>query len=458
MATITFTQKSTGITTNLLDSTVRSKRIDGIESSPDKDFNTVKIARRDGEKKISDTSASRPITFEGNFYGTTADDFRTNMDRVKRDVQGPGYLDVTFDGSLTRRYYVEVRNWVFTNEAYTLTWIPFALNMIAMDPPFGEDIDSTVLFTTTATNAPVNQTSMLAGSADPAVDLQLIIKDPGTLTSIEVKNTTTSTSTSVTKTFTADDVLQIKTADQFVGVNGLPVSFEGNVVRFDPGVNNWRINYTTSDSYVIVTEQKTQNSERLAFGTLALGQKFTVASTMVIGRLDLMLAILGAPPAASVRIYSDTSFNPTNTPIATATITDPIGQTASFVPVEFASNVQLTAGSYWIVLYAGNGTTTASGDINNGYYWKGSTLNPYAGGNAARLKLSSTTVTNESTYDFAFRLFQAQTGDLFTTETADTINETFANATYMDPSGTTMYGGGGYVWATYGYIRDSTGA
>lgn len=458
MATFIFTQKDTGIVTNLLDGVVGTRRINGIESSPDKNFNTVKIARRDGEKKISDDYDSRKIGFEGNFSSTTVELFRANMDRVKRDVSGEGFLDVTFDGALTRRYYVDVRNWVFTNDHYNLTTIPFALNMIAMDPPFGEDITSTALYSAIATNAGVNQISDLDGSAEPAVDLQLIIKNPGTLSSIEVKNTTTSTSTSITQAFVANDVLQIKTADQFVGINGQPVKFDGNVVRFDPGENNWRINYTTTDSYVVVSEQKAQNSDKLAFGTLCLGQKINVASTIVIGRLDLMLAVLGAPPAAKVRIYSATSFNPTNTPIAETTITEPVGESATFIPVEFASNVQLTAGDYWIVLYTGNGTTTDSGDINNGYYWKGSTLNPYAAGNAARIELTGT-VINYATYDFAFRLFQAQTGDQYVTETADTITETFANATYMDPSGTTAYGGGGgYAWANYGYIADITGA
>lgn len=460
MATITFTQKSTGITTSLLDTTVRTKRFDGIESTPDKSFNTVKIAQRDGEKKISDTYDNRDIKFEGNFYGTDATDFRTKMDTVKRNVSGEGYLDVTFDGAITRRYYVEVRNWVFTNDAYTLTWIPFALNMIAMDPPFGEDLTTTALFSAAGTNATVNQTSTLLGSADPAVDLQLTIPTPGTLTSIEVKNTTTATSTTVTQTFLANDVLQIKTASNFVGINGLPVPFDGNVVQFNPGDNNWLINYTTSDSYTLVAGQLTQNSDKLIFGTICMAQKINIASAMVIGRLELMLATLGNPPSAKVRIYTDSgSFNPTATPLAEATITAPINTTASFIPVEFPSNVSLATGNYRILVYAGDGTTSGGGDINNGYYWKGSTLNPYAGGNAARCEIISNTVIEYSTYDFAFRLYQAQVGDQFSTDTPDTITETFANATYMDPSGTTAYGGGGgYVWATYGYIADQTGA
>lgn len=457
MASISFTQRDTGITTSLLDGFVGTRRINGIESTPDKNLNTVKIARRDGEKKISDDYAPRKITMDGSFKAPDIETFRANMDAVKRNVSGEGFLDVTFDGLPTRRYFVDVQNWVFTNDHYTLTNIPFALNMVAMDPPFGEDINDTALYSATDVNNAISQTSYLSGSAEPAVDLQMIIRNPGTLTSIEAKNTTTGTSTTVTQTFAPDDVLQIKTAEQFVGINGLPVKFDGNVVRFEPGENNWRINFTTSDSYVIVTQQPAQNSEYLAFGTLSLGQKITIPSTIVIGRLDLMLSKIGTPPGAKVRIYAASGFNPSNPPLAQATITEPIGEMAAFVPVEFESTVQLTAGEYWVVLYTGNGTNTASGDINNGYFWKGSTLNPYAGGNAARLNLTGS-VTQYPTYDFAFRLYQAQTGDQFTTDTPDVVNETFNNATYMDPTGTTAYGGGGYVWATYGYIYESTGA
>lgn len=458
MASIVFTQIGTGVSSSLLGAIVTTRRINGIESSPDKNFNTVKIARRDGEKKVSDDYAPRKITIEGSFNSPDATAFRTNMDAYKRDVSGPGYLDVTFDGANTRRYYVEVQNWVFTNDHYTLTTIPFALNLIAMDPPFGEDINSTPLYSATDTNAAVNQTSTLGGSAEPAVDLQITMKDPGTLEAIEVKNTTTATSTTVYAPFTRNDVLQIKTAQPFVGLNGQPVKFDGNVVRFDPGQNNWLINYTTSDSYVLSDGQLMQNSDKMIFGTICMAQKIQVTSSMVIGRLDLMLSKTGTPPTPQVRIYAGNILDPTSTPLATqSSVTSPISEAASFIPVEFPSNVTLAAGYYWIVVACGTGAAMGSGDINNGYLWKGSTLNPYAAGNAARCEIITNTVINYPTYDFAFRLYEAQVGDSFALADGDTINETFTSITYRDFDNTSKYGDGSSVWTTAGNIWESTG-
>src|SRR5690348_7289870 len=101
MAAITFTNAVTGAVTNLLDTTVLTSAVQGIESTPTKNIHTVKLTAGDGEKVVSTDYNTRPITLEGTIRCDTSTALRTKLENLTRDVSGKGYLDVTFEGGST---------------------------------------------------------------------------------------------------------------------------------------------------------------------------------------------------------------------------------------------------------------------------------------------------------------------------------------------------------------------
>jgi phage-related protein len=457
MSAISFIHKNLAVT-NLQDTSVVTSDIDGISSSPERNVETVKIARRDGESPISSDYKKRPITLSGRIHADTSTLLRTKLDVIKRDVAGRGTLVVQIDGSTARRYTVEVINFIVNEQVYNLTWVPYTLVMEAMDSPFGEEETSLVLYTIDANSSNISQNSAIDGSAEPNVDMQLMVGTPGTLQAIEIQNITTNTALEIARTFDPNDVIQVKTGQQYVGLNGSPVKFDGNVVRFDTGPNDWRINFRTTDSFILAVEQKIQNSERYVFGTIRLAQSFSLSATTIIAQVDVMLSKLGNPPNARVAIQNDKGLptpEPNGTDIIGAAVTAPVSESASFVPVTFSTSAELTAGLYWIVVTVGDNTSAGGGDINNGYYWKGSTQGPYAApNNASRRSGVSTPWVPDTGYDHAFRIFKWQVGDTLSDTSENTITENFDTTTYKDVANTSA------AWSGFGglSIVDNKGA
>ena len=102
----------------------------------------LKIPHRSGEKFINYTYASRQITLDGYFKTLTQAQSGNVLDQlidsIKTSVMGKmGVPLVVGYAGTTRTYNVNVKNFVTTRDSYTITYVPFHLDLEAVDPPFG---------------------------------------------------------------------------------------------------------------------------------------------------------------------------------------------------------------------------------------------------------------------------------------------------------------------------------
>ena len=126
---------------NLQSSTVITSKFDhegiGIDQCK------LKLPHRAGEKFIAYTYASRKITLEGHIVNQTSSDQDNNIDLLKQSTLGAMAVPLTFDyagGSLNRKYNVNVVNVILPRDYYTLTYIPFSIEVEAVDPPYAQDL------------------------------------------------------------------------------------------------------------------------------------------------------------------------------------------------------------------------------------------------------------------------------------------------------------------------------
>jgi hypothetical protein len=434
-ASITFTKFDNSSVTDLLSSEVITSRIQGVESSAEKNIQTLKLTNGDGEKVISSDYATRPITQEGKIVCSTPTALRTKLEALKRDVSGKGYLDVTFEGGSTRRYTVEVKNWVVTNAPYNLSWVPFAINFEAIDSPFGEDVTSTVLYSADGITSDIELVSDLDGSADPSVSAQIAIPTIGSLTGLEFRNLTTNTGVLLQPTFAANDTVSINTGRKSCLLNGLPVDFSGQVPTFVGGDNDWRLNFLTS-SITIDTQQTIYTTEKFIFGDTWFAQSFQATGAIKAHRIDLMLNKFGNPTSVKVDIYTNTSGHPASAITgATATISGTnIPLSPGYVSFYLQNVTSLSAATtYWIVVQA----TGATNDIDNGFYIKASNLNSYGTYGLSSSSDSGFNWSAISNADAVFRLWKTPVLVANTDITEESYSESFATTTNKDAVNTT---------------------
>ena len=168
---------------NLQSSTVITSKFDhegiGIDQCK------LKLPHRAGEKFIAYTYASRKITLEGHIVNQTSSDQDNNIDLLKQSTLGAMAVPLTFDyagGSLNRKYNVNVVNVILPRDYYTLTYIPFSIEVEAVDPPYAQDLVSTNAYSTTISGT-ISSNFTIYGSANPRPKVTLTVTTKGTLSS-----------------------------------------------------------------------------------------------------------------------------------------------------------------------------------------------------------------------------------------------------------------------------------
>lgn len=438
MSAFVFTNTQ-GAVTNLQDDNIITSKITGVENAPNAQLSTANIIRQDGDKVIASAYAPRSIGIEGVVTDTTPTALRTRLNNIKRDVAGAGTLDVTLDGDTIRRYTVNVINFAIPNEPYQVTWVPFSIGLEAHDPPFGEDLTSIVGISVGNNSANVTGTTIFGGSAPPNIEAQLTVNTPGNLAAVEIRNNTTATSLEVAPAaWSAGDVLSYKSGPGALLLNGLPQDFTGVLPKFIPGSNDWAVNYRTA-TVTIDRSQLVYNSDKFAFGNTWLAQSFQASGSIAGSRLDLLISKTGSPTQVQVQIRTDNAGAPSSTVVSNSTIVVPgtnVNVLTSYVAFNLPGAVILSAATtYWIVVQA----TGAVSDINNGFYWKGSNTNPYAGGNASRSVNAGSTWVADTSYDQTFKLWKTTLVAASTDTSTETYTENYSTTTYKDGVATTAY-------------------
>src|SRR3989304_5099748 len=138
---------------SLQDSSINVTSIVLHDSGNEQQLNIMDIARRDGGKLISSNFTAKSISIEGIIKGTSQSDLETNIDSFKQNVYvTDGNLDISYAGGF-RRYNINTQNIAITREHFHNTFAPFSINLVVLDPPFGQDIASAGASSTTLTEA-----------------------------------------------------------------------------------------------------------------------------------------------------------------------------------------------------------------------------------------------------------------------------------------------------------------
>ncbi len=154
-----------------------------------------------------------------------------------------------------------------------------------------------------------------------------------------------------------------------------------------------------------INEGSTTPAYSIVFATTSaredFGQAFQVSTTSQITEVSLYMKKFGSPANATVRIVSNSSGSPSNTTLASATLSNTLVGSSTFgwVTVAFSSPVSLSLGTtYWLVIDAGNSSAN--------YYIIGGTSGTYASGDAKIGKMGSPWFAlNPATLEGYFKLF-----------------------------------------------------
>lgn len=435
-AILLFTQSTTGIQTDLNDDHFLTSLVNGAESTPANLVDALTLTRKDGQKKIGSQYDKRNVLLEGTLQGSDSTDLRSRLLAFKRDVAGDGTLDIQLVGEANAiRFHVTVLNIAITTANHHLSHVPYSIQLVAMDPPFGEDTDFTTLYSASGVSGDIQQTDELGGSAEPAVNAQITVPTVGNLEGIEFRNDDTNTGMLMERSFEANDTLVIDTGESSCRLNGSPADFVGQVPTFLPGANSWRLNFLTSN-FTIDTQQGLYTTEKFIYGSTILAQSFEASGNINTQRVDIMLARLGNPTNVKLTIYTNSSGAP-GTAIAGATATvsgNTIPTTPAYISFNLQNVVSLSASTtYWIVVEI----IGAVNDVNNGVYWKVSSLNPYADGVFAKSTNSGSTWTDDADLDAVFRVWKTAVLASNTDTSQETYSEDFTTTTNKDAGNTT---------------------
>jgi hypothetical protein len=141
-----------------------------------------------------------------------------------------------------------------------------------------------------------------------------------------------------------------------------------------------------------------------SFPAYRVAQTFTAGVTGTLDQVDMLLRRQFNPGDLNVEIRSVASGVPTNTVLATATVSEssvPSGGPSVWVSVPFNAPAPSTAGTqYAIIVYAPSGF--CGGDC---WMWSGAVADPYAGGAALFAVDGVNWVGNEAQLDFAFKTY-----------------------------------------------------
>ena len=267
------------------------------DGSPDKELNTQKIARNDGMKLLSTNFAPKRFTLAGRIKGGSQDDLEENIDEFKRYVMNvtSANLDFEYAGSY-RRFIVDCMSVSIERAHYHLTFAPFSVSFVVLDPPFGTRINSLGGDLVTLEALSVQQIAAAAyettltfdGSADPAPVMSFTIDTAGGLNEIQFRNQTTNQQMNVGTTWGNSDQLVIDTANRSVTRSGMDIDFSGRFPEFDLGANRILINLIQNNT--LDQSQATNDAAAQISGNyIEEAQSFTPGSSTNYNKIQVLL-------------------------------------------------------------------------------------------------------------------------------------------------------------------------
>lgn len=392
------------------------------ESFPERELNSLVMARNDGDVFISERFGKKVIELEGILVGTSQADLES-----KKDIMSELFarleknLDIDWNGA-TRRYVASCEDLKFDRDHYNIFYVPWSARFVVFSG-IGEDpTEVTIVNADTFTANYKTKQITLLGSAEAKMRFSIAVRSPNnTIKGIELKNTDTGERIYVISASSLDNkTVEIDSRLKTVKIAGVEVSYYGTFPRFVPGVNNIQI--SAGD---IIDQQfapLTVDSNFGVYGSIKPGQSFMVPySSQTYKSIWVKMAYTGSPAVGcKVRIETDSNGLPSGTLVdanAEGTISSAGmsgGSTATWYQIQFPGEFSLQANTrYHIVEQAFGG---GGGDSSNCYLWY------YESGIDANYKLGNAEIytgswAQESDKDMIFKLCFGGTFDSLWTQT-----------------------------------------
>ena len=420
-------------TANIISSTIQH------DNSTPQALNSLKLARRDGEKLICANFATKEIILTGSIIHTDQATLEDFLDTFKGEFNVINGSLVVGYGSGYRLYYVNTEYISFPRDSSNITWVPFEIKFMVMDPPLGLDCDvNGVPILTNAYAKTTNAYSEVAapsflGSAAPKPQIKLTFDNIGDVSSLDLVNQTTGKQLNLAPTLANGDVVLVDTDVLKVSQNGVEIPFTGSIPNFLLGVNNFMFDFYSSTGVTLESSQTTNNSKKPFWSTRKPAQSFTISVAAAIPKLSLILSKVGAPTGdVTLTIQTDTAGSPSGTPVTNGTMTitaAEIGANPTWINKTFTTAPILAASTlYWIVL------TTTGGDVSNFVQWHYNNAGGYANGSAKYYVAAWAAIASS---DFCFKIFKTVVDQSNANLSDETVTEPFSATTNKDADNTT---------------------
>ena len=370
------------------------------ESSADRQLDTIKLTRKDGEIIVDDSLAPKIITVEGILVGSSLSDLETKIDSLKELVaRKDKNLDISFAGG-TRRYVCRMTKVNFDRDHFNITHVPYTINFFVATGVGKDTGETTAKNTSGIVIETTDAVVAFAGSYQPKPRHKITITTRGNSDVARMMNVDTGDYIDVSLDgFNGGDYIEIDEENQTVKKNGTTnLDFSGKFPSVVIGNNNMRLVIYGSGS----TEDQHQYDD--AGGSSVFYDTGTIMPTVAqlivpsqsgrIGSLELAVSKNGSPTGKMQWHFCyDDNGKPgarvSNEEFEIAVASVPASP-SGFVAIPLASgSVFLKAGvKYWLQVNPGVMTGT---NASNYYRWAYS-ANPlnYVSGKAMEKKTMST--------------------------------------------------------------------
>lgn len=185
----------------------------------------------------------KTIVVEGYLSSTSESALHLEVDDLKEALdQENANLDIAYAGS-TRRYKATVASVEIPEDFYNLSWVPYQIEFICVDP-FGYATSTTTRAIDTIATAALAATVTFAGNFSPDPSITITLEDVDALTEIKLKNDDIGDEITITTAFADDDVIIINNETKKVTREGTEIDYGGYVPDWNDGSNNFTLSFT----------------------------------------------------------------------------------------------------------------------------------------------------------------------------------------------------------------------
>jgi phage-related protein len=209
---------------------------------------TFDIPRADGAGFNGDYFRKREVVVGGIIQKTTASLLNTELDDFKKAMAASeGYLLLKVNDEM-RRIVATLQNpqdMFKRREGYHITFTPFDLNFLALEPMFhGLEYTAVTFEDISSLSYPSEVETEGSYKAQPVI--VIILQTATAVTAVTFTNDTNGDEITVSATYADGDIITIDSEEKSVTINGVEVDYDGVFPELSIGTNEFTIDVTGS--------------------------------------------------------------------------------------------------------------------------------------------------------------------------------------------------------------------